>query len=116
MLYHHHGIDMSFSGSYAEYFGDQANIDAIVYLMLANDLVHSLHSEVSPCMQDISRGPAQGVSCSACAKMSARPGIHHRTGVQSPCMMYAVAGDHHCRGCEWHARALSPSPPGWHWI
>ena len=46
MLYHDHGINRSFSGSYAEYFGDQSNISAAVYLMLANDLIHNLHPEV----------------------------------------------------------------------
>ena len=46
MLYHHHGIDISFSGSYEEYFGDQTNMAAVGYLMLANDLVPDLHPEV----------------------------------------------------------------------
>ena len=45
MLYHHHGIDMSFSGNYSEYFSPATNVDAVVYLMLANDLVHSLLPE-----------------------------------------------------------------------
>ena len=39
MLYHHHGIDRSFGGGYADYFGPDANLDAIVYLMLANEMV-----------------------------------------------------------------------------
>ncbi len=39
MLYHHHGIDHSFSGAYAEYFGLSTNVDAVVYLMLANALI-----------------------------------------------------------------------------
>ena len=44
MLYHHHGIGRSFSGSYGEYFGPASNVDAAVYLMLANDLVNpSVH-------------------------------------------------------------------------
>ena len=38
----HHGINMSFTGSYAEYFSPATNTDAIVYLMLANALVHDL--------------------------------------------------------------------------
>ena len=42
MLYHHHGINMSFSGNYSEYFSPATNVDAVVYLMLANDLVHAL--------------------------------------------------------------------------
>ena len=42
MLYHHHGINMAFSGNYSEYFSPATNVDAVVYLMLANELVHSL--------------------------------------------------------------------------
>ncbi len=45
MLYHHHGIHMAFSGDYAEYFSPATNVDAVVYLMLANELVHSLLPE-----------------------------------------------------------------------
>ena len=39
MLYQHHGIARSFSGSYNEYFGFDTNVDACVYLMLANSVV-----------------------------------------------------------------------------
>lgn len=46
MLYHHHGIGRTFTGSYDEYFSDSTNIDAVVYLMLANNLIHSVHPEV----------------------------------------------------------------------
>ncbi|KNC52926.1 uncharacterized protein AMSG_12234 [Thecamonas trahens ATCC 50062] len=44
MLYTHHGVGMGFSGSYDEYFGADACVDtdAVVYLKLANELVHSL--------------------------------------------------------------------------
>jgi 1,4-alpha-glucan branching enzyme len=48
MLYHHHGIHMAFSGDYAEYFSPATNVDAVVYLMLANELVHSLLPEARP--------------------------------------------------------------------
>ena len=41
MLYHHHGIDTTFSGGYSNYFSPAANVDAIVYLMLANEMVCS---------------------------------------------------------------------------
>jgi 1,4-alpha-glucan branching enzyme len=36
MMYHHHGINTGFSGTYNEYFGYQCDIDGIAYLMLAN--------------------------------------------------------------------------------
>jgi len=46
MLYHHHGIDTAFSGAYHEYFGPQADVDAAVYLMMANEMVHKVLPEV----------------------------------------------------------------------
>jgi 1,4-alpha-glucan branching enzyme len=42
MLYNSHGIGKGFTGNYAEYFGVDADIEAHVYLMLANDLIHDL--------------------------------------------------------------------------
>lgn len=47
MLYHHHGIDTAFSGAYHEYFGPQADVEAAVYLMMANEMVHKLLPDVS---------------------------------------------------------------------
>uniref|UniRef100_A0A8C5XUZ0 1,4-alpha-glucan-branching enzyme n=1 Tax=Microcebus murinus TaxID=30608 RepID=A0A8C5XUZ0_MICMU len=45
MLYHHHGIGQGFSGGYHEYFGLQVDEDALIYLMLANHLVHTLYPD-----------------------------------------------------------------------
>lgn len=42
MLYWDHGINMSFSGDYREYFNPGTNVDAVVYLMLANEVVHKV--------------------------------------------------------------------------
>jgi len=42
MLYNSHGIGKGFSGGYHEYFGPDADMEAHVYLMLANDLIHKL--------------------------------------------------------------------------
>lgn len=42
MLYLHHGIGTGFSGGYHEYFGETADVDAAVHLMLANLVLHSL--------------------------------------------------------------------------
>lgn len=36
MMYTHHGIGTGFSGGYHEYFGDSADQEAIVYLMLVS--------------------------------------------------------------------------------
>jgi 1,4-alpha-glucan branching enzyme len=45
MLYNHHGIGVAFSGSYNEYFGMHVDLDACVYLMLMNDILHNLFPE-----------------------------------------------------------------------
>lgn len=45
MLYHSRGMGHGFSGDYNEYFGMNTDTDALVYLMLANDMVHSLYPE-----------------------------------------------------------------------
>jgi len=57
MLYHHHGIDVGFSGDYNEYFSMATNIDAIVYLMLANTLTHTLVPEAITVAEDVSGMP-----------------------------------------------------------
>ena len=58
MLYHHHGINTGFSGSYGEYFSPATNVDAVVYLMLANDLTHSLLPSAITIAEDVSGMPA----------------------------------------------------------
>lgn len=42
MLYHHHGLGVAFKGGKSQYFSPSTNVDAVVYLMLANTLVHRL--------------------------------------------------------------------------
>ncbi|GAB4816312.1 hypothetical protein N2152v2_003358 [Parachlorella kessleri] len=58
MLYHHHGINVGFSGSYSEYFSPATNVDAVVYLMLANDLTHQLLPQAITIAEDVSGMPA----------------------------------------------------------
>ncbi|KAM7306104.1 putative 1,4-alpha-glucan branching enzyme [Ixodes scapularis] len=43
MLYHSHGMGHGFSGDYNEYFGLNVDTESLVYLMLANHVVHKLH-------------------------------------------------------------------------
>uniref|UniRef100_A0A4W5LTJ3 Uncharacterized protein n=1 Tax=Hucho hucho TaxID=62062 RepID=A0A4W5LTJ3_9TELE len=45
MLYHHHGVAMSFSGGYSEYFGMQVDEDSIIHLMLSNHILHTLYPD-----------------------------------------------------------------------
>ena len=59
MLYHHHGIGVGFSGNYSEYFGDSSAVDmsACIYLMLANELVHSILPSAITIAEDVSGMP-----------------------------------------------------------
>ncbi|KAE9410007.1 glycoside hydrolase [Gymnopus androsaceus JB14] len=57
MMYKHHGIGAGFSGGYHEYFGDSADLEAIVYLMLANDAMHTLYPPVITIAEDVSGMP-----------------------------------------------------------
>lgn len=47
-----------FSGGYHEYFGPSADIDSIVYLMLANEMLHQLYPDVITIAEDVSGMPA----------------------------------------------------------
>jgi len=58
MLYWDHGLNRSFSGDYAEYFGLSTNVDACVYLMLANDIIHK--AKAVSIAEDVSGMPALG--------------------------------------------------------
>uniref|UniRef100_A0AAY4B080 1,4-alpha-glucan branching enzyme n=1 Tax=Denticeps clupeoides TaxID=299321 RepID=A0AAY4B080_9TELE len=58
MLYHHHGIGSGFSGDYSEYFGLQVDEDSLVYLMLANHILHSLYEDCITIAEDVSGMPA----------------------------------------------------------
>ncbi|CAH9126228.1 unnamed protein product [Cuscuta epithymum] len=57
MLYHHHGIGFSFTGGYNEYFSEETDVDAVVYLMLANTLIHGLMPDATIVAEDVSGMP-----------------------------------------------------------
>jgi len=57
MLYLHHGLGQSFSGGYHEYFSHNADMESLVYLMLANDMLHSLYPDVITIAEDVSGMP-----------------------------------------------------------
>ncbi|KAI6047508.1 glycoside hydrolase family 13 protein [Pisolithus marmoratus] len=57
MMYLHHGIGTGFSGNYEEYYGSDADEEAIVYLMLANDAVHTLYPSAITIAEDVSGMP-----------------------------------------------------------
>ncbi|CAG8482615.1 12846_t:CDS:10 [Dentiscutata heterogama] len=57
MLYTHHGIGTGFSGGYHEYFGDSVDEESLVYLMLANEMLHSLYPNIITIAEDVSGMP-----------------------------------------------------------
>ncbi|KAG6514530.1 1,4-alpha-glucan-branching enzyme 1, chloroplastic/amyloplastic-like [Zingiber officinale] len=57
MMYTHHGLGVGFTGNYNEYFGYAADVDAVVYLMLVNDMIHALFPEAVTIGEDVSGMP-----------------------------------------------------------
>ncbi|KAG9390068.1 1 4-alpha-glucan-branching enzyme GlgB [Carpediemonas membranifera] len=57
MIYHHHGVGVGFSGGYHEYFNDTVDSDALVYLMLANRLIHTNDPAAITVAEDVSGMP-----------------------------------------------------------
>ncbi|WZY92247.1 hypothetical protein YC2023_064576 [Brassica napus] len=58
MMYTHHGLQVEFTGNYSEYFGYSTDVDAVVYLMLVNDMIHGLYPEAIVVGEDVSGMPA----------------------------------------------------------
>ncbi|KZV48446.1 1,4-alpha-glucan-branching enzyme 1, chloroplastic/amyloplastic [Dorcoceras hygrometricum] len=57
MMYTHHGLQVAFTGNYNEYFGVATDVDAVAYLMLANDLIHGLFPNAITIGEDVSGMP-----------------------------------------------------------
>jgi len=57
MLYHSHGIGKGYTGGYHEYFGPDADIESHIYLMLSNDLIHSILPSAITVGEDVSGMP-----------------------------------------------------------
>ncbi|KAI9344672.1 glycoside hydrolase family 13 protein [Obelidium mucronatum] len=57
MLYTHHGMGTGFSGGYNEYFGPQVDLESVVYMMLANYIMHKLHPHIVTIAEDVSGMP-----------------------------------------------------------
>lgn len=69
MMYHHHGLSYDFTGNYDEYFGMNTDVDAVVYLMLVNNLLHDLFPNcitVGKCCTTCSPTASPGVSLGIC--------------------------------------------------
>lgn len=61
MLYWDHGLGQSYD-NYDKYFSLNCNIDAQVYLMLANELVHSIHRNAVTIAEDMSGMPGMAMT------------------------------------------------------
>lgn len=57
ILYTHHGIGTGFSGGYHEYFGGNVDEEGVVYLMLANEMIHENFPEAVTIAEDVSGMP-----------------------------------------------------------
>ncbi|KAK9839287.1 hypothetical protein WJX81_005730 [Elliptochloris bilobata] len=57
MMYHHHGLQMAFTGNYDEYFGMATDVEAVAYLMLVNQLLHDVFPSVTTIGEDVSGMP-----------------------------------------------------------
>lgn len=53
-----------FSGGYHEYFGPNVDEDGVVYLMLANEMLHSLYPDCITIAEDVSGMPALCIALS----------------------------------------------------
>ena len=56
MLYLHHGLSKAFT-SYDDYFNDQVDEDALVYLTLANEVIHAVRPDAISIAEDVSGMP-----------------------------------------------------------
>jgi len=65
MLYHHHGLNANFAGGYPEYFGPAVDGEALAYLTLANDMLHTLYPNVITIAEEVSGMPGL---CRPCAE------------------------------------------------
>ncbi len=56
MLYAHHGLGKAFNG-YEDYFNDTVDTEALTYLRLANEVIHSLRPDALTVAEDVSGYP-----------------------------------------------------------
>ena len=61
MIYHDHGLGKSFT-SYDDYFRDNVDKDALVYLRLANEVIHAIRPDATTIAEEMSGFPGLGAS------------------------------------------------------
>jgi 1,4-alpha-glucan branching enzyme len=65
MLYLHHGLGHAFT-TYADYFGNQIDEDAVVYLTLANKVIHEVNPAALTIAEDVSGMPGLAAPIEHC--------------------------------------------------
>ena len=56
MMYHHHGLNMDFTG-YHQYFDGSVDVESLTYLTLANKLIHEVRPDAVTIAEDVSGMP-----------------------------------------------------------
>lgn len=64
MLYHDHGLGTAFT-DYSKYFSLNTDIEAVTYLMLANELTHSFNPSATTIAEDMSAMPGMALPISS---------------------------------------------------
>ena len=64
MLYHDHGLGTAFT-DYSKYFSLNTDVEAVTYLMLANELIHKVNPEATTIAEDMSAMPGMALPISS---------------------------------------------------
>jgi len=87
MLYHHRGLGTSF-GSYADYFDDSVDLDALAYLALSNQLIHEVRPNAITIAEDVSGMPGL-----AAAGADGGCGFDYRLAMGVPDLWFKLVND-----------------------
>ena len=87
MLYHHRGLGTSF-GSYADYFDDSVDLDALAYLALSNQLIHEVRPNAITIAEDVSGMPGL-----AAAGADGGCGVDYRLAMGVPDLWFKLVND-----------------------
>lgn len=85
MIYHDHGLGHGFGGDYPDYFGLGVDTESLIYLMLANDMLHTLHPDVITVAEEVSGMPGL---CRPVAEGGT--GFDYRLGMAAPDMWIKI--------------------------
>ncbi len=100
MLYLHHGLSKAFT-SYEDYFNEQVDEDALVYLALANEIIHEVRPDAISIAEDVSGMPGL-----AAATESGGFGFDYRFAMGVPDfwikLIKEVSDEHWPIGHLWH--------------